>query len=363
MSSVKKSALIMAGGTGGHVFPALAVAQLLQQQNVKVTWLGTQKGLEADVIPKAGIEIDWISINGLRGNGIIGWLLAPYRLVTAMLQAKKIMQERKPDFVLGMGGFVAGPGGVVARLNGIPLVIHEQNAIPGMTNRLLSLFAKRVLQGFPNAFKKSKKALTVGNPIREKFVEVVPPSERFSARAAGRFRLLIVGGSLGALALNNIMPAVIAKLPADATIDVWHQTGKKHYEGTLALYEEANVSAKVAPFIDEMADAYAWADIVICRSGALTVAELAAVGVGSILVPFPHAVDDHQTKNGKFLVNCGAAIIIQQRELNEDELVFLLNDLIVDRHKIKQMAKAAYSVRKIGAADAVVNACYEAAYV
>jgi len=360
---MSRSALIMAGGTGGHVFPALAVAQMLQAQNVKVTWLGTKKGLEADVVPKAGIEIDWITINGLRGNGIVGWFLAPYKLLVAMLQARKAIQKRKPDFVLGMGGFVAGPGGVVAWLNGIPLIIHEQNAIPGMTNRLLSIIAKHVLQAFPNAFEASKNALTIGNPIRETFVNVMPPLERFSSREGSNFRLLVVGGSLGALALNNVMPKAIAKLQEETSIDVWHQTGKRHYENTLALYNKTNVTAKVAPFIEDMMEAYSWADIVICRSGALTVSELAAVGVGSILVPFPHAVDDHQTKNGQFLVDSGAAILIQQKDLKEEELVTVLSDFVAHRSKVIQMAEAAYAVRKIDAADIVVKQCYEAAYV
>jgi len=360
---MSRSALIMAGGTGGHVFPALAVAQLLQAQNVKVTWLGTKKGLEADVVPDAGIEIDWITINGLRGNGMVGWFLAPYRLLIAILQARAVIRKRKPDFVLGMGGFVAGPGGVVAWLQGIPLIIHEQNAVPGMTNRLLSIIAKRVLQAFPNAFDASKNALTIGNPIREKFVNVMPPLERFSSRAGSNFRLLVVGGSLGALALNNAMPKAIAKLQQGISIDVWHQTGKRHYENTLALYKEANVTAKVSPFIEDMVEAYSWADIVICRSGALTVSELAAVGVGSMLVPFPHAVDDHQTKNGQFLVESGAAILIQQKDLNEERLVSVLRDFITHPGKAVQMAEAAYAVRKIDASNIVVKQCYEVAYV
>ncbi len=360
---MSRSALIMAGGTGGHVFPALAVAQKLQEQNVKVTWLGTKKGLEADIVPKAGIEIDWITINGLRGNGIVGWILAPYRLLIAILQARKVMQKRKPDFVLGMGGFAAGPGGVVAWLNGIPLIIHEQNAIPGMTNRLLSIIAKRVLQAFPEAFEVSKNALTIGNPVRETFVNVTPPLERFSSREGSSFRLLVVGGSLGALALNNVLPKAIAKLPEETSIDVWHQTGKRHYENTLALYNEANVTAKVAPFIEDMVEAYSWADIVICRSGALTVSELAAIGVGSILVPFPHAVDDHQTKNGQFLVDSGAAILIQQKALNDEGLASILCDFLTHRSKVIQMAEAAYALRKIDAADIVVKQCYEVAYV
>jgi len=360
---MSRTALIMAGGTGGHVFPALAVAQMLLAQDVKVTWLGTKRGLEADVIPKAGIEIDWISINGLRGNGIAGWVLAPYKLLVAMSQAKKVMQKRKPDFVLGMGGFVAGPGGVVAWLSGVPLIIHEQNAIPGMTNRLLSMFAKRVLQAFPGAFEVTKNALTIGNPIREKFINVTPPSKRFALRKNDKFRVLVVGGSLGALALNNILPKVAAEISQLVDVDIRHQTGKRHYDKTLDLYKEANVEAEVTPFIDDMVEAYSWADIVICRSGALTVSEIAAVGVGSILVPFPHAVDDHQTKNGQFLVDSGAAVLIQQQDLTEEKLVSILAGLAEQREKVIQMADAAYSVRKVDATDVVVKQCYEVAYV
>ena len=354
---MSKTALIMAGGTGGHVFPALAVAQRLQDLDIAVSWLGTKKGLEAKVIPEAGIDIDWISINGLRGNGIFGWLLAPYKLMIAMLQAKKAINKRKPDFVLGMGGFAAGPGGAVAWLNGTPLVI------PGMTNRLLSMVAKRVLQAFPGAFESSKNAMTIGNPIRESFFSIEPPKQRFANRDTNSFKLLVVGGSLGALAINQLVPEVIAELQKQIVVDVWHQTGSKHYEATQTLYTQHKVPGKITAFINDMAQAYAWADVVLCRSGALTVSELAAVGVGSVLVPYPHAVDDHQTKNGQFLVDAGAAIMIQQTQLDETRLVQLLSELANDRSKILHMAEAAYSARQINATDDVVKQCLEVANV
>lgn len=361
-----KRALIMAGGTGGHVFPALAVAQALKNKGVEVTWLGTRNGLEAEIVPNAGFEIDWIKIRGLRGNGIAGWLLAPFKLMLAGAQAAAVIKKRNPDVVVGMGGFVTGPGGFMAWLLKKPVVIHEQNAIPGLTNRLLANLAKRVLEAFPGAFARSVNAIAIGNPVREALVRQAEPSVRFSGRDENKIRLLVVGGSLGARAINLAMPEVIKLLGTDK-LDVWHQTGKKLLAETQAAYKKAGIDldkdARVAPFIDDMAEAYTWADVVLCRSGALTISELAAVGVGSILVPFPHAVDDHQTKNASYLVDAGAAKLLPQPRLNAENIKNELSILLQDRSAILAMAEAAYSVRQTDSVDQVLKHCYEVANV
>lgn len=356
--------LIMAGGTGGHVFPALAVASALKEKGVEVTWLGTRNGLEADVVPKAGFEIDWIKIRGLRGNGFTGWLLAPFKLLLAGYQAGAVIKKRKPDVVVGMGGFVTGPGGFMAWLLRKPVVIHEQNAIPGMTNRLLANLSKRVLEAFPGAFASSFNALAIGNPVRSALIEQMQPSERFKTHDASKLRVLVVGGSLGARAINSVMPEVIKALNSNnIELDVWHQTGKKLFDETQAAYEKASDNVRVAPFIDDMAEAYAWADIVVCRAGALTISELAAVGVGSILVPFPHAVDDHQTKNASFLMDVGAAILLPQDKLTVETLAAKISELHANREKVLAMAEAAYSVRQTDSVDQVLKHCYEVANV
>ena len=356
-----KQVLIMAGGTGGHVFPALAVAQALQAKGVNVSWLGTKNGIEAEVIPKAGIEIDWITISGLRGKGLLGWLQAPYKLLLAGFQAQRIIKKRNPDLVIGMGGFVTGPGGFVAYLNKKPLLIHEQNAIPGLTNRLLGRIATKVLEAFPGSFDKKYQAIALGNPVREAFQNMDAPEKRMTNRTEG-LRLLVVGGSLGAMALNIVMPKTLKKI-SGLNLDVWHQTGKRHFADTKKSYDKNNLQARVEPFIDDMVEAYAWADIVLCRSGALTVSELAATGVGSILVPFPHAVDDHQTKNADFLVSAGAAELLPQNELTADSLSEILTKLIDDRPRILNMAKAAFSKRQTDSVEQVVTYCGEIANV
>jgi len=354
--------LVMAGGTGGHVFPALAVARALKDQNVEVTWLGTKNGLEAEVVPKAGFEIDWINIRGLRGNGLLGWMTAPFKLLYAGYQAGAIIRRRKPDVVVGMGGFVTGPGGFMAWLLRVPVVIHEQNAIPGMTNRLLANLSKKVLEAFPGAFEKSTNAIAIGNPVRAELLEQHAPKQRLSQHDNGKIRLLVVGGSLGARAINSVMPEVI-KIVGDDVLEVRHQTGKKLFEETQSAYAELDINANVSPFIDDMAKAYAWADIVLCRAGALTISELAAIGVGSILVPFPHAVDDHQTKNASFLVSVKAATLIPQNQLTVDRLVKELSELLGQPEKILSMAEAAYTVRQTDSVDKVLSYCREVANV
>ncbi|MCK4833563.1 MAG: undecaprenyldiphospho-muramoylpentapeptide beta-N-acetylglucosaminyltransferase, partial [Gammaproteobacteria bacterium] len=292
--------MIMAGGTGGHVFPALAVADELRSRGIPVVWLGTKAGIESRLVPQAGYPIEWMSITGLRGKNTLTLLLAPVRITMACWQALTVLLRRKPCAVLGMGGFASGPGGLMAWLIRKPLLVHEQNAIAGLTNKILAKFAKVVLQAFPAVF---KGATTTGNPVRQSICDIDQPESRFAKQdlQQRKLRLLVIGGSLGAVKLNEIIPAALAEINEDERPDVIHQTGLKNIESAKAIYADAGVDAKVEAFIDDMPAVYEWADLVICRSGAMTVFELAAVGVASILVPYPHAVDDHQTHNAYYL--------------------------------------------------------------
>ena len=350
--------VIMAGGTGGHVFPALAIAERLRARGVDVSWLGTRRGLEAELVPRAGFEIDWISISGLRGNGIMGWLLAPARLLLALWQALSMLRRRRPAAVLGMGGFVSGPGGVAAWLLAIPLLVHEQNAVPGLTNRLLTRLASRVMEAFAGTFPAACSALATGNPVRTEIAALPAPAERFVDRV-GPLRLLVLGGSLGAAALNQVVPAAAARLPG--RLDILHQAGRSKLEATRAAYVDAGVTARVEPFLDDMAAAYRWADLVLCRAGALTVAELAATGIGAVLVPYPYAVDDHQTVNAGYLVTVGAARLLPQVELDDTRLAEELEMLAGDRSRLLAMATAARAVACPEAADMVTAQCLRVA--
>ncbi len=354
--------MIMAGGTGGHVFPALAVARELRSRGAEVFWLGTRAGLEAELVPKAGIEMEWISISGLRGKGAVGWLLAPLRLALAMFQSLVVIMRRRPTVTLGMGGFVSGPGGFVTWFLRKPLLVHEQNAIAGLTNKMLAPLAQRVLQAFPGTFGHRKNVETVGNPVRREIAELAEPARRFKGRK-GALRLLVLGGSLGAQALNETVPAAVAVLASQSRPQIWHQAGRRNIEATRALYQELEIDGRVEPFIDDMSEAYGWADLVICRAGALTVSELAAAGVGAILVPFPHAVDDHQSANATYLVDAGAAQMIQQRDLSAEGLSRLLESFADDcnngRQRLLAMADAARGVAKIDAAERVADLCEE----
>ncbi len=354
--------LIMAGGTGGHVYPALAVADCLRQQNVSVSWLGTRKGLESRVVARAGFPLYTISVSGLRGKGLGGWLLAPLRLNIALVQALTILFKLRPHAVLGMGGFVTGPGGVAAYILGNALLIHEQNAIAGLTNRLLGRIADKVMAAFPGAFRKARMVEIVGNPVRESIARLAPPSERFAARK-GRLNLLVVGGSLGALALNETLPAALENFDAAHRPHVWHQTGLGKRAASEADYKQRGVEAKVMEFIEDMDAAYAWADLVICRAGALTVSELAIAGLGSILVPYPHAVDDHQSANARFLVRAGAAKLLPQTQLSADSLYQTLSELMKKgRQGLLKMALAARGAAMPGATQLVAKRCLEAAH-
>jgi UDP-N-acetylglucosamine--N-acetylmuramyl-(pentapeptide) pyrophosphoryl-undecaprenol N-acetylglucosamine transferase len=334
--------VIMAGGTGGHIFPALAVAEALQQAGASVSWLGTRRGLEARLIPQHAIAIDYITIGGLRGNGAIGWLLAPFNLLRAVVEAVAILRRRQPLAVLGMGGFVAGPGGVASWLLRKPLYIHEQNAIAGLTNRLLTPLARRRFAGFHSAWSAAA-AEVIGNPLRRSFTTQAVPALRFASRE-GAMRLLVVGGSLGAQALNESVAAAVAQLPPTLRPQITHQCGERHLAATRSHYSDRGVAAEVVAFIDDMASAYAAADLVICRSGALTVAEVAAVGVAAIFVPYPHAVDHHQHANARYLSDNGAAILIDQQELTGDRLASELMALLADRQRLLALAQAAHQL-------------------
>jgi UDP-N-acetylglucosamine--N-acetylmuramyl-(pentapeptide) pyrophosphoryl-undecaprenol N-acetylglucosamine transferase len=359
-----KTVLVMAGGTGGHVFPALATAAALQQQGVHVEWLGTQQGIEADLVPKAGITLHCIDIAGLRGKGKLSLLLAPVKVLIALSQALRVVWRLKPACILGMGGFASGPGGLAAWLLRKPLVIHEQNAIAGMTNRILAPLAERVLTAFPQAL--GDKGRHVGNPVRRAIVDSLAPEQRLQQRAQednGQLRLLVLGGSLGAQALNEVVPAALASMTESERPQVWHQTGKRHFVAAEQAYQtqqvNGHIEANVVPFIDDMAAAYQWADVVICRAGALTVSELACVGVASILVPYPHAVDDHQTANAGFLEKNDAAIIVPQSQLTVQRLAELLSTEFRDRARILQRAKNARAVAQNNAAQQVAEHCKE----
>ncbi len=351
--------LIMAGGTGGHVFPALAVARYLREEGVEVTWLGTRRGLEARVVPEAGFPIEYISISGLRGRGLVGWLLAPFRLTSALWQAMQVCLRCRPGVVLGLGGFVSGPGGVAAWLLRRPLVIHEQNAIAGLTNRLLSHLARRVLEAFPGSFPEKIRTEQTGNPVRADIADLPPPAARLATHQS-ELHLLVIGGSLGAQALNEVLPQAVSLLASEYRALIWHQAGQDKDTVTREAYANANVEARVEPFIADMAAAYAWSDLVICRAGALTISELAAAGVGAILVPYPHAVDDHQTRNALYLSEAGAARLILQAELTPEVLAGVLRELLHDgREGLLNMAEAARQRAKPHATREVAETCLE----
>ncbi len=365
----------MAGGTGGHIFPALAVADVLKQQGAAVQWLGTKKGMEARIIPQHSYAINYIDIVGLRGKGLWTQIMLPFRLAKALLQTMKVFNKVQPDVVLGMGGFVTGPGGVVAWLRGKPLVLHEQNAIAGMTNRILFYFAKKVLTAFPDVFavkKASTKLKVVGNPVRADIAAIEPPEVRYQLKEADhRLNILLVGGSLGAAALNEIMPATLSLILEHhlldesefKTIEVIHQCGEKNLEVTRGYYEDFinrdQLKVTVTPFITDMAEAYRRADLVICRSGALTVSELAAAGIASVLVPYPFAVDDHQTANAKYLSDQQAALLIQQKDLKAETLAPIL--IRFSRAELMQMSMRARALAMHNAAQIAAQYCLQLA--
>ena len=350
MSACTANVMILAGGTGGHIFPGLAVAQALREQGAEVSWLGADGGMETRLVPPHGIAIDTIAVKGLRGKGVATLLGAPLRVLRAVRAAARVLRLRKPDAVVSFGGFAAGPGGIAARIAGIPLLVHEQNRAAGLTNKVLAKFARQVMVGFPQTFVGE---VLVGNPVRAQIAQVAPPAQRDFAHG-GALRLLVLGGSQGARALNNAVPQAIAAL--GLPVDVLHQAGEKMLDEARSAYAGAGVEARVEPFIADMAAAYAWADLVVCRAGALTLAELCAVGVGSVLVPFPQAVDDHQTRNAEYLVERGAALLLKQDDALAARLGDVLAELTGDPGKRRAMADAARALARPDAAQRVADA-------
>ncbi len=353
---MSRSILIMAGGTGGHIFPALAVADVLSAQGWKVTWLGAPDSMEAELVPKHGYEMARVRFSGLRGNGLWRKIMLPLNLLIALFQSAVVIFRCRPDVVLGMGGYITFPGGLMAAMLRRPLVIHEQNSVAGLSNKVLAHIAQKVLSGFPDVL---PKANWCGNPVRSSIAELPDPQTRYAART-GKLNVLVVGGSLGAKALNEALPQALALLTDAERPGVVHQTGKQHFESVQHLYKQLGVQADVRAFLDDMASCYAHADLVICRAGALTIAELAAAGVASILIPYPHAVDDHQTHNAQFLSQRGAAILVPQHELDAAKLAQLLRELAVGkqgREKLLAMAQQARGLAKADAAMAVAKIC------
>ena len=347
-----KTIVIMAGGTGGHIMPGLAVADHLHRHGWKVVWMGNPDGMEARLVPERGYEMAWVRFAALRGKGLLRKLLLPFNLLRGFAQALAHFKRIRPDVVLGLGGFISFPGGMMAVLKGIPLALHEQNSIPGLANKVLARVADRVLTGFPDALPKGE---WVGNPVRHPIAVLPAPSFRYGERQ-GRLRVLVIGGSLGAQALNETVPQALALLAPEERPEVVHQAGEKHIEALRAAYAAAGVAAQATAFIEDMAGAYGWADLVICRAGALTIAELAATGVASILVPYPHAVDDHQTANARFLVHAGAAMLLPQAELTAERLALIRN---LTRAQLLEMAEKARELALPDAAETVAKICWD----
>ena len=359
MTPAAQPVLIMAGGTGGHVFPALSVAKVLRDRGVAVVWLGVPASMEARLVPANGFPIEWIRVKGIRGKGLAAWLMAPLRIGNAILQAVAVLRRVRPRAVLGAGGYVSGPGGIAAWLLRIPLLIHEQNAVPGLTNRWLARVAGQVLQAFPGTFGTHIHARTVGNPVRADIAAIAAPALRFAGRS-DRARLLVFGCSQWAQRLNAMVPKALSRLAPERRPQVRHQAGERGIDAARAAYQEAEVDADVTPFIDDMAAAYAWADVAVCRAGAMTIAELEAAGLGALLVPLPVATDDHQTKNADAMVKTGAARVLQERDLTADSLGLCIAELTANRARMLEMAEAARRSRVIDAAAQVADCCLAA---
>ena len=352
--------MIMAGGTGGHVYPALAVADYLRAKDIPLFWLGTPRGIENRVVPEQGIELLTVRVSGVRGKGLASKLVAPLKILAAILQALYICIRRRPAAVLGMGGFASGPGGIAAWLLRIPLLIHEQNRIAGTTNRILARFAVKVMQGFPETFEAGARVATTGNPVRREIVDLPGPK---IAGTPDRLNVLVLGGSQGARQLNQVVPPGLNRLQRRLKVNVWHQCGEKNHIQTERLYAGLQLDkVRVDPFITDMASAYGWADIVVCRAGALTIAELCAAGLASILIPFPHAIDDHQTANARYLSDAGAALLLPENELNEARIEDLLWQLCSTENRLFELARKTRIHAYPDAAQTVGAFCLEEAY-
>ncbi len=355
---MSRTIMIMAGGTGGHIFPALAVAEHLRAQGWNAVWLGVRGGMEERLIPPRGYTMAWIRFAGVRGRGLLAMALLPLNLLVAFWQSARAIFAHRPDVVLGMGGYVSFPGAMMASLLNRPLAIHEQNSVAGLANRVLARLADRVLTSFPHAFGESTAVIWTGNPVRQEIVSMAPPENRYAARA-GQLRVLVLGGSQGAQVLNSVMPEALALLAPSARPRVVHQAGAGHDAEVRSRYQERGVAAEVVAFIDDMAARYAETDVIVCRAGATTVAEIAAAGIASLLVPYPHSVDDHQTINARFLADRGAALLIPQAELTAQRLAEVLGGFT--RERLLAMAQAARAAGRLEATRSVAQACMELA--
>ncbi|MCH8265343.1 MAG: undecaprenyldiphospho-muramoylpentapeptide beta-N-acetylglucosaminyltransferase [Proteobacteria bacterium] len=365
-----RSILIMAAGTGGHIFPALSIAQKLASKGVRTEWLGTESGMENELLAGTDIVIHSISVQGLRGKGIARKLMAPFMLAQALVQSIFVISRVKPRCVLGMGGFVSGPGGVAAKLMGKRLLIHEQNAVAGATNKILAKFADRVFEAFPNTFAQNEKVIHTGNPLREDIVAIAKGNQGSSSAAStsdAPLQILVLGGSQGAAAINAVIPAMLARWGGDNPPKIYHQSGRKTFDETRKLYQSLSIEIgngnRLVPFIDDMAAAYRWADLVVCRSGASTVCELAAVGLPSVLIPYPYHSDNQQTANAKWLSDNRAAVLIQQADLTIDLLLQTLKDLDGDRSRLRTMAERASSIALRDASERIATECMESDHV
>ena len=353
--------MIMAGGTGGHVFPALAVAKSLSAKGTQITWLGTKRGLEASVIPANDIAIEWVSVEGLRGKGAVSLLLAPFKLLRAMWQSASAIHRTKPDCVLGMGGFVAGPGGLMARIMGKPLIVHEQNAVAGLTNKYLAKIASRVLTGFPKVLDLPESAVWLGNPVRDEIDKANIANSLNEQSNSSVVNVLVIGGSQGAHSFNTKLPNIFAQLvSSQPPVSVWHQTGKGRNQEVIDLYEKLELkNTKVTEFIEDMASAYQWADLLICRAGAMTIAECCAAAKPALLIPFPFSAGDHQIKNAKLMCDVGAGEMLLNEQIESPEMIEVLKQLLNDKSKLKDMGEHAYRLHKPNALVDVANVCEE----
>jgi len=352
--------VIMAGGTGGHVFPALAVAESLREQGIDVQWLGTSRGIEAQLVPSAQIQLHCIKVEGVRGKSKLSLLLAPIKLLQALWQAAVVLRSISPHAVIGFGGFASGPGGMVAKILGIPLLIHEQNAIAGSTNKLLRPFADKTMQAFKGALAGAE---TVGNPVRREIAALPAPrqrlAEKYSAKPTG-LNIFVLGGSLGAMAINELIPRALALIPTNDSPNIWHQAGRNKAELTSQHYASCGIAnARIDDFINDMAAAYSWADLIVCRAGALTVSEISAVGLAALLIPYPWAIDDHQAKNAEVLVSANAAWMRRQERMSAESLAKDLIELMNNRLQLLQMAENARALAQPNSAERVASACLE----
>ncbi len=361
--TAKRPIIVMAGGTGGHVFPALAVAEFLRQQGETIVWMGTRSGIEARLVPEAGFPVEWLDVQGLRGKGVLTIALAPLKLIQACWQAMNILRRNRPRAVLGMGGFASGPGGLMAWVLRIPLIIHEQNAVIGLTNKLLRGLSRISYFAFPQAAAGIANSEVVGNPVRADILAIAAPQIRLAGREQAPLRLLIIGGSLGAKTLNEVVPVAIQKIAPQQRPEIKHQSGERHLDVLQGLYQQCEVEAEVIPFVKDMKSAYEWADLVLCRSGALTVSELAAAGMASILVPYPYAVDDHQYMNAVFLEAADAALLIRDHELTPEKLVEIINRFSAERDQVLTMSMNARAVAYTEATKLVAQGVLKEALV